>query len=87
MGNKRKLDKKMPNDSLATSTSVINTNMSGHCKNCGASDVKAKKLRGIAVWGWCTCLLLTTGLFFWVPCAVEECYDVKVYCTNCKMIR
>lgn len=87
MGKQRKLEKKAQLESLASSLGIINPESGGSCKNCGASDVKAKKLRGVAVYGWCTCLLLTTVLCFWVPCAIEECYDVKVYCTKCKMIR
>ena len=41
------------------------------CKNCGSGEVTAKRHMGRAIWTWCICLLLLTGICFWIPFTID----------------
>lgn len=61
---------------------------SGKCQYCNSNaSVISRKRTGCAIWAWCTVLLLFTGICCWIPCCIDDCYDMEFICSNCNNVR
>lgn len=67
--------------------SMVSIGRESSCSNCRSPVVQKRWRKGRAVWGWCICLLLSTGLLFWLPCVMDDCYDVEIRCGSCQKRR
>ena len=58
------------------------------CEMCqkDTENVMRTKVGGVAI-AWCCCLLVTTGVCFWVPCVIDSCKDTECVCQGCGLIK
>lgn len=67
---------------------IINTNSVNVCQFCHKNaSVFHRRKAGCAVWSWCLCLFLFTGLCCWIPCVIDECHDEEVICSSCQGVK
>lgn len=60
----------------------------GVCPFCrNSAPVVTTKEMGCAIWVWTCIFFWFTGCCCWIPCIIDDCYDIRVVCTGCQATR
>lgn len=63
-------------------------NYSNPCQYCHkTSQVTTRQIMGCATWGWGVALFWFTGICCWIPCVIDDCYDVEIIFQSCMEVR